>query len=72
MFLPGHFFRIGDLKGIHIFEAERIEEAEALTNTDPAIETGALAIELKEWYRSARLMAMNDIHMKLAKKGVIE
>jgi hypothetical protein len=29
-------------------------------------------MELKEWYGSAGLMALNEIHMKLAKKGVVE
>jgi len=65
--LAGPFFGDGDLRGIYIFNVESIEEAEALTNSDPAIKAGSLVMELKEWYGSAGLMAVDEIHAQLAK-----
>ncbi len=70
--LAGPFFGDGDLRGIYIFNVESIEEAEALTNTDPAIREGSLVMELKEWYGSAGLMAVNEIHKTLSKQDVTE
>ena len=66
--LAGPFFGDGELRGIYIFNVPTIEEAEALTNTDPAIQAGSLEMELMEWYGSAALMAVNDIHATLAEK----
>ena len=65
--LAGPFFGDGELRGIYIFNVESIEEAEALTNSDPAIQAGSLVMELKEWYGSAGVMAINEIHPTLAK-----
>ena len=56
-----------DLRGIYIFNVETIEEAEKLTKSDPAIQAGSLTMELKEWYGSAALMLVNDLHKKIAK-----
>jgi uncharacterized protein YciI len=65
--MAGPFFDNGDLRGLYFFNVESLEEAEALTNSDPAIQAGSLEMELKEWYGSAALMAMGDIHKTLAK-----
>jgi len=70
--LAGPFFGSGEIRGIYIFNVESIEKAKILTNTDPAIQAGSLEMELKEWYGSAALLAVNDIHKTLAKKGIIE
>ena len=61
-----------DLKGIYIFNVETIEEAEALTNSDPAIKAGSLRMELKKWYGSAALLEVNQIHKTLTKKSIAE
>lgn len=58
-----------DLRGIYIFDVETIEEAEALTNTDPAIQAGSLVMDLQLWYGSAALMQVNDLHKKIAKEN---
>ena len=65
--LASPFFGNDDLRGIYVFNVKTIEEAQALTETDPAIKAGSLVMELKEWYGSAALMAINDIHKSLAK-----
>lgn len=68
--LAGPFFGNDDLRGIYIFDAESIEEAESLTNTDPSIQAGVLEMELKEWYGSAALMEVNEIHNTLSKEDI--
>lgn len=65
--LAGPFFGNGDLRGIYVFDVRTIEEAEKLTNTDPAIKAGSLVMELKEWYGTAALIAINDIHKSVSK-----
>lgn len=70
--LAGPFIDDGDLRGIYIFDVPTIADAEALTNTDPAIKAGSLAMELKEWYGSAAVVGINEVHQKLQKKGIVE
>ena len=60
------------MRGIYIFNVESIEEAQKLTNSDPAIQAGILVMELKEWYGTAALMAVNDIHETISKRGITE
>ena len=68
--LAGPFFGDGDLRGIYIFNVDNIAEAEALTNSDPSIQAGVLTMDLKEWYGSAALMAVNDLHSSISKTEV--
>ena len=70
--LAGPFLANEDLRGIYIFNVQSIEEAEKLVQTDPAIQAGSLVMELKEWYGSAALMAVNDLHSKLSKQNIVE
>lgn len=65
--LAGPFFGDGDLRGIYIFAVETVEEAKALTETDPAIKAGSLEMELVQWYGSAALMEVNEIHKLISK-----
>lgn len=65
--LAGPFFGNDDLRGIYIFDVQSIEEAQKLTATDPAIQAGSLEMELKEWYGSASLVLINDIHKQITK-----
>ena len=65
--LAGPFLDTGDLRGIYIFDVKTIEEAEALTKTDPAIQAGSLIMELKPWYGSAALMELNQRHKRVTK-----
>ncbi|HCX21370.1 MAG: hypothetical protein CMB80_16345 [Flammeovirgaceae bacterium] len=68
--VAGPFMDDGAVRGIYIFAVETIEEAEALTNTDPAIQAGRLKMELRPWYGPAALMLMEDLHKKLTKKSI--
>jgi uncharacterized protein YciI len=65
--LAGPFLDDGQLRGIYIFNVETIAEAEALTNTDPAIKAGRLVMELHPWYGSAAVQEINGIHGRLMK-----
>jgi uncharacterized protein YciI len=65
--LAGPFLDGGELRGIYIFAVESVEEAEALTATDPAIKAGSLVMELHPWYGSAAVMEINEIHEKISK-----
>jgi uncharacterized protein YciI len=60
--LAGPFVDDGALRGIYIFNVSTVEEARALTATDPAVKAGRLAMELHPWYGSAALMEVNRIH----------
>ena len=63
--LAGPFLDDGEIRGIYIFNVDNLEEAEKLTNSDPAIQAGSLVMELKEWYGSAALVGINDTHQRL-------
>ncbi|GJM60728.1 hypothetical protein PEDI_12800 [Persicobacter diffluens] len=66
--LAGPFMDDKALRGIYIFDVPTIEEAEALTATDPAIQARSLKMELKPWYGSAALLRVNKVHEKIAQK----
>ena len=68
--LAGPFMDDGEIRGIYIFDVKTIEEAEALTATDPAIQAGRLEMELHPWYGSAAVMKINELHTQVAKKGI--
>lgn len=65
--LAGPFLDDGELRGIYIFNVTTIEEAKALTETDPAIQQGRLVMELHPWYGSAAVMHINELHKKIIK-----
>lgn len=68
--LAGPFLDDGDIRGIYIFNVKTVEEARALTETDPAIQAGSLVMELHPWYGSAALMQVNKLHEKVAKTPI--
>ena len=68
--LAGPFLGDDDLRGIYIFNVKTIEEAKALTETDPAIQAGSLVMELYPWYGSAALVGLNKEHKKVAKENI--
>ncbi|WP_258103648.1 YciI family protein [Marinoscillum sp. MHG1-6] len=68
--LAGPFMDDGEIRGIYIFAVETIEEAEELTNTDPAIKAGRLIMELHPWYGSAAVMKINKLHKRLTQTPI--
>lgn len=65
--LAGPFLDDGDLRGIYVFKVNTVDEARALTATDPAIKAGRLTMELHPWYGSAALNLLNDVHGRIGK-----
>ena len=47
--VAGPFGDDGRLRGIFVFRVDSLEEARALTLTDPAVQAGRLALELHPW-----------------------
>ncbi|MEM9722236.1 MAG: YciI family protein [Bacteroidota bacterium] len=67
LLLAGPFMDDGDLRGIYIFDVKTVEEAQALTETDPAIQAGSLVMELHPWYGSAAVREINSLHTRISK-----
>lgn len=70
LILAGPFLDDGELRGIYIFNVTTVEEAKALTETDPAIQAGSLVLELLPWYGSAALTELHELHKVMAKKAI--
>ncbi|MCO6489172.1 MAG: hypothetical protein J5I98_12185 [Phaeodactylibacter sp.] len=68
--LAGPFMDNGEVRGIYVFDVRTIEEAEALTATDPSIQAGRLVMELRPWYGSAALMKVNEWHKAIAREEI--
>ena len=70
--LAGPFMDTGAVRGIYIFNVKTVEEARALTETDPAIQAGRLVMDLHPWYGSAVMPLINPLHKRLEKTSVAE
>lgn len=70
--IAGPFLDNGPYAGIFIFNAETVEQARALTATDPAVKAGLFDMELHPWYGSAALMQVVPLHGSLQKKNILE
>ena len=70
MVLAGPFLDDGDLRGFYIFYVKDMEEAQALTSSDPAVKAGSLIMELHPWYGSAALSEIYEIHKRIAKTPI--
>jgi uncharacterized protein YciI len=70
--LAGPFMDDGEVRGIYVFDVKTVEEARALTETDPAIKAGRLAMELHPWYGPAALPLITPLSKRLEKKSVAE
>jgi uncharacterized protein YciI len=70
--LAGPFLDGGDVQGIYVFNVKTVEEAQKLTETDPAVKAGRLVMELHPWYGSAAMVELNRIHATVEKKNVAE
>ncbi|MFT3946637.1 MAG: YciI family protein [Agriterribacter sp.] len=70
--VAGPFMDDQPIRGIYIFNVTTIEEAKKLTETDPAIKSGVLAMELHPWYGAAALMETVNIHKRLERKSITD
>lgn len=68
--VAGPFLDDSEVRGIYIFNVATVEEAEALTKTDPAIKAGRLVMELHPWYGSAALMQVPKVHKQVSKNEI--
>jgi uncharacterized protein YciI len=58
----------GSWRGMFVFAVPTIEEAKALTATDPVLQQGEMVAEYHELYGSASLMLVPEMYLKVAKK----
>lgn len=68
MLIAGPFLDDGDVRGIFIFDVPTLEEAERLTQSDPAVQAGSLEMELRPWYGPAVLSSLVDLNRHLEAK----
>ena len=68
--VAGPFMDTGAIRGMYIFDVPTLEEAQTLTATDPAIQAGSLVMELHQWYGSAAIPLLYDLHKKVSKKRI--
>jgi uncharacterized protein YciI len=66
--LAGPFDGVDGWRGLFIFAVAEIEEAKALTATDPVIVKGEMVAEYHKYYGSAALMLVREAHDKVVKK----
>jgi len=57
-------------RGVYIFNAATIEEAEELVESDPAVKAGVFDYEIAKFYSSAVLMKINELHGKIQKTRI--
>jgi uncharacterized protein YciI len=55
-------------RGLYVFAVKEVEEAKALTATDPVIVNQEMVAEYHPWYGTAALLQVNDVHQRIAKK----
>lgn len=59
-----------DERGLFILNVQSIDEAQSLMQDDPTIANGIFRAEYINYYGSAALMKVNDIHAKIQKTKV--
>ena len=56
----------GDWRGMFIFNVATLDDAKALTATDPVVKSGLMVAEYHKLYCSAALMEVGGIHQRIA------
>jgi uncharacterized protein YciI len=67
--LAGPFDGVDGWRGMFIFAVKDIDEARRLTATDPVIASGEMIGEYHQYYGSAALMQVSEIHKRIVKPG---
>lgn len=57
-------------RGLYIFAVKTVDEARALTETDPAVKAGVLEADYLPWYGSAALPELTAIHKTIQKQKI--
>ena len=57
-------------RGLFLLAVATVEDARVLAESDPAVEAGVFVVEYLPWYGSAALMQVNEIHSRIAEKGI--
>jgi uncharacterized protein YciI len=67
--LAGPLDGVEGRRGIFVFNTPDIEEAKKFVATDPVIVNGEMVAEYHQFFGTAALMAVNDIHARIDKKA---
>ena len=54
-------------RGLYIFAVDKVEDAEKIVVSDPAVKAGVFIYDLVPWYGSAALMMTNETHKKITR-----
>ena len=68
--LAGPLDGVEGRRGIFIFAVPDIESAKAAVATDPVIQNGEMVAEFHQYYGSAALMKIRELHKRIAKKEI--
>lgn len=55
-------------RGLFLFDVRTMDEAKELVKGDPAVTNGIFDTEMYQWYGSAALPMLNDIHERIQKR----
>jgi uncharacterized protein YciI len=64
--LAGPFDGVDGWRGLFVLAVSDIDEAKAITATDPVIVKGEMVAEFHGWYGSAGVMMIPEIHQRLS------
>jgi uncharacterized protein YciI len=67
--LAGPLDGVEGRRGIFVFNTPDIEEAKKFVATDPVIVNGEMVAEYHQFFGTAALMAVNDIHARIEKRA---
>lgn len=63
--LAGPFDGVAGWRGMFVLATDDLEEARKLVATDPVIQKGEMVAEYHQYYASAALMLVNELHRKV-------
>ena len=66
--LAGPFDGVDGWRGLFVFAVKDVEEARQLAATDPVLVKGEMVAEFHQYYGSAALMLVPEMHQRLTKK----
>lgn len=68
--LAGPLDGVDGWRGLFVLAVDGIEAAKAAVATDPVVVAGEMVPEFHTWYGSAGVMAIPDLHARIAKKEI--